>query len=513
MTNFLSRVLATDHPLFTRTIAELERASGNSGVDTRLIADMTERAHTVMRELKIDPADTSAEELYHALNTVVERDNLALLANTHFVLLPFDEGPISFNLLDVIDNAHHQLPFDERKLDHAQRHLRLEIISRYAEHDRTSNELVHNLAEQAGLIPADGNVHFMADHLLEAHSRDVTDSATSHSEAPRVLAIGDIFSDAFIKLNEDVARIETDEKGEKRLSLPFGSKPPYDGVDIVKAVGPAPNAAVAIARLGIQAELDSFIGDDEVGREAIEYLHTQSVSTDSMLVEKGLKTSYYFVLRYGAERTILVKNEQFDYTWTPPATTPDWIYLALISDASWEFHEGLVAYLEENPGVLLAFQPGTFHFSWGAKKLERIYARSHIIVMNREEAVDVTGKSYDSVKDLTSALHDLGPKIVVITDGPNGSYASYDNRLVMIPNYPDPGPPVDRTGAGDAFASTIVSALALGESMETALTWAPINSMSVVQKLGAQAGLLSRQDIEGFLANAPAEYVVSDYKD
>jgi sugar/nucleoside kinase (ribokinase family) len=126
--------------------------------------------------------------------------------------------------------------------------------------------------------------------------------------------------------------------------------------------------------------------------------------------------------------------------------------------------------------------------------------------MNREEAVDVTGASYDSLKDLADALHTLGPKIVVITDGPNGSYASYDGKLVSIPNYPDPAPPLDRTGAGDAFASTIVAALAHGESIETALTWAPINSMNVVQHLGAQAGLLKREDIDHYLASAPEDY-------
>jgi ribokinase len=130
--------------------------------------------------------------------------------------------------------------------------------------------------------------------------------------------------------------------------------------------------------------------------------------------------------------------------------------------------------------------------------------------MNREEAVDVTGKSYDSLHDLANGLHELGPKIVVITDGPNGSYASFDGKLVTIPNYPDPAPPVDRTGAGDAFASTIVAALASGESMETALTWAPINSMNVVQKLGAQAGLLKKSELQKYLDDAPESYKVTE---
>jgi ribokinase len=126
--------------------------------------------------------------------------------------------------------------------------------------------------------------------------------------------------------------------------------------------------------------------------------------------------------------------------------------------------------------------------------------------MNREEAAVVTGKDVTSIPELARALHVLGPKIVVITDGPHGAYASDGDKIIKMPNYPDPQPPYDRTGAGDAFASTTVAALAMGESLEVALQWAPINSMSVVQKLGAQAGLLRREEIEKFLAEAPEFY-------
>ena len=123
--------------------------------------------------------------------------------------------------------------------------------------------------------------------------------------------------------------------------------------------------------------------------------------------------------------------------------------------------------------------------------------------------LECTGFFADKTK--AEAHISAGAKKVVITDGPNGSYASYEGKLVSMPNYPDPAPPYDRTGAGDAFASTIVAALALGESMETALLWAPINSMSVVQKLGAQAGLLNRHQVEQLLESAPVEYEVKEY--
>jgi len=96
----------------------------------------------------------------------------------------------------------------------------------------------------------------------------------------------------------------------------------------------------------------------------------------------------------------------------------------------------------------------------------------------------------------------------VITDGPKGAYAFDSNtrKTNFMPPYPDPAPPLERTGAGDACSSTITAALALGLPLETALAWGPINSMSVVQKIGAQAGLLTRPDLEKFLASAPADY-------
>lgn len=101
---------------------------------------------------------------------------------------------------------------------------------------------------------------------------------------------------------------------------------------------------------------------------------------------------------------------------------------------------------------------------------------------------------------------DFGPKIVAITDGPNGAYASDGENAWLINAYPDPKPPYSRTGAGDAFASTFTSALALGKSVEEALMWGPINSMSVVQQVGAQKGLLSKEQIEEYLKNAPENY-------
>jgi ribokinase len=494
MAKFLQDLLQAKEPLFTTALRQLEKAAGHSSVDVRLISDIISRAHHVMRQIGLDPADTTMIELSNALKANAE--NVELFEDTDFVGLSFNGRIVSFNAEDIAENRTKSI--GEQTSIHMQAAVRSELVRRYSDHERTDERAVQEFVEHAGLPQLWYNE--------SKHNQKQTKESGATMDKPYILAIGDIFTDAFIKLREDEARIDTDPDGSKRLSLPFGSKPPYDSVEIVQAVGPSPNAAVSFSRLGLNAGLMAFLGDDQPGKDSFDYLHQENIDTSTLVAAEGMKSNYYYVLRYGADRTILVKNEDYDYTWVTPEKTPDWIYLSLISDASWQLHEDMLAYLEAHPDTKLAFQPGTFHFKWGAEKLARVYSRSHIVVMNREEAVDVTGASYDSLKDLADALHALGPKIVVITDGPNGSYASYDGKLVSIPNYPDPAAPVDRTGAGDAFASTIVAALALGESIETALTWAPINSMNVVQHLGAQAGLLHRDDIDRFLASAPEDY-------
>lgn len=503
MSTVLANLLSSDHPLFTFNIEQLERAVGDESVASRLVADITEKAHGVMRSLSLDPADTSAEELYHALSGAVlngRYDNYA--HDTTYVLLSVQGQLVSFCMLDIAESAHHQLPFEMRKLDHAQRYLRAEIIKRYADHERTDREMVHKLAEQMGIKDPSDEHYGVADQLL----------ATSSSEdnKPAVLMIGDIFTDAFIKLNEEYAVVEKDADGKEWLKLPFGQKPPYDHVDIVKSVGPSPNAAVSCARLGLDVSLMAWLGDDQAGKESLDHLKHENVNTSQMVTQKDSKSSYWYVLRHGTDRTMLVKSETYDYTWIQPEVDPEWIYLAYIGEDSWPLHDGLAAYLESHSSVKFVFQPATYHFEWGVEKLAKLYRAAYMVVMNREEAQQVTGMQHDDTKALAEGLHDLGPEIVVITDGAHGSFASHGGKLLTIPNYPDPAPPLDRTGAGDAFASTLTAALAMGKSLEEALTWAPINSASVVQQLGAQRGLLTMDQLKDWHAKAPDEYKVQE---
>jgi ribokinase len=323
-----------------------------------------------------------------------------------------------------------------------------------------------------------------------------------------VLSVGDIVTDAFIKLLDDEAHTYVDDKGVKTLAMQFGTKLPFDHAEVLDAVGNAANAAVSFARLGLNTAFETNVGGDAAGRDMIHALEKEGIDHRFVHINPSKKSNYHYVLWYKEERTILIKHEEYDYHWPHfrPDEIPKWVYFSSISDHAMPYHDQIADWLEANPDVKLAFQPGTFQMEAGTERLKKLYARTEVVFLNREEAVFVTGGNYDDVHGLLDKLHALGPKVVVITDGPAGAYASDGNERLKMPLYPDPAPPFERTGAGDAFASTFVAALAKGHNLESALQWAPINSMSVVQKTGAQRGLLTEDGLEEWLKKAPDWY-------
>lgn len=323
-------------------------------------------------------------------------------------------------------------------------------------------------------------------------------------------AIGDIVTEPFIKLKDAKVNCKIDT-GACEISMRFGDKIPYESATLVAAVGNAANAAVAAARLGVSSALRSYVGDDRYGPECLEVLEKEGVDTTYMVTEKGKATNYHYVLWYESERTILVKHEEFSYSMPQITAPPTWMYLSSLASNSLPYHKAIQEYLEKNPSVKLAFQPGTFQMKLGYEALKGLYLRTELFFCNKEEAMRILGiETAIEMPVLLEKMRELGPKTVVITDGRNGAYAFDGTKKLFVPMYPDKHEPLERTGAGDAFASTVAAALALGRPIEEALLWGPINSMSVVHEIGAQKGLLSREALLLYLHDAPASYAVTE---
>lgn len=318
------------------------------------------------------------------------------------------------------------------------------------------------------------------------------------------LAIGDIVTDAFIKLKDAHVTCSVDN-ANCEICMKFGDKIPFESVDVIAAVGNSANAAVSASRLGLNSALISDVGSDMYAKECLDSLKKDKVISKYITAHKGMITNYHYVLWFGDERTILVKHQDYPRK-LPNFSEPKWMYLSSLGGNSEQYHHEIAHYLSKHPNVKLAFQPGTFQMSLGLEKLAEIYKRSDIFFCNKEEAQRILKTSESDIKKLMQMLREKGPKLVVLTDGPNGAYADNGSGAYFMPLYPDPKPPFERTGAGDAFASTFTVAIALGKSIEEALMWAPINSASVVQNVGAQRGLLTEKALKEWLSKAPANY-------
>lgn len=328
---------------------------------------------------------------------------------------------------------------------------------------------------------------------------------TNNSKNIDFLAIGDTATDAFIRLKDAEVHCSINND-DCELCVKFADKIPYEFSKIIPGVGNSANAAVSAARLGISSALLSYVGDDQFGTEVFEKFKKENIDTRALRIEKGKETNYHYVLWYQAERTILIKHTVFSYKLGTLPFTPRWVYLSSLANNTEQYHDEIADYIEKNKDIKFAFQPGTFQIKLGADRLKRLYARSDVFVCNTDEAKIILNDTQSDIKGLLLKMRESGPKTVLITDGPKGAYAYDGTTMYFQPPYPDPKPPYERTGAGDAFASTFVCALVMGKSIEQALMWAPINSMSVVQYVGAQEGLLTPTKLEEYLKKAPGDY-------
>ena len=325
------------------------------------------------------------------------------------------------------------------------------------------------------------------------------------------ITIGDITIDVFINLDKNYSKVISNEEEKYFIQIPWGDKIPYLKKTIIAGVGNSPNASISTARLGINTSIITYIGNDKEGDDCLNVLKNDNVNTDLIVREQDKNTNIHYVISLDAERTIFVKHEDYKYKLPNLSKNIKCIYLSSIGEAGESLHYEIAQFLKENPNIKLIFQPGTFQMKLGKDKLKNIYNMSYISVCNFEEAQRILETKEQDIKKLLDGFIEIGVKIPIITDGPKGSYALFKNVYYKLPIYPDPKPPVERTGAGDAFTSTLSAYICMGYDFNEAFLRAPINSMSVVQYIGAQKGLLTLNELEKFLKESPNNYKISPF--
>lgn len=323
-----------------------------------------------------------------------------------------------------------------------------------------------------------------------------------------LITIGDSTIDTFIKIHD--ATIECDiNRRDCKICVAYGAKIPVDSIAHGVA-GNAANVAVGAAKLGLATAIYTNLGDDDHGKTILQALEREKVASDYVNVNNGRESNLSVVLTYQGERTIFVYHQDWYYQ-LPRLATTSWIYLTSIAETfTGSKIMDQICHFVQKTGTKLAFGPGTYQLKADIKRYPRLLEQCELLIVNMEEAKTILAidiLQMLDVGDLLGRLLDLGPKNVIITDGAQGSYGSDGQNNYRTGIYPTKA--IEKTGAGDAYSSGLLAGLILGKSLSEAMIWGTINAAHVIQLVGTQVGLLTRQELEKHQKDMPQLRAVS----
>jgi ribokinase len=298
--------------------------------------------------------------------------------------------------------------------------------------------------------------------------------------------------------------------------------------------GGAVNAAVAMARLGLDVSTLVKLGKDDRAETVLAHLLQEGVSTRWALRDRRAPTGASVLVsshdRNAAIFTFRGANTLLeDADLRSEAFAVDVVYVSSLSNESADAFPAVIRQAKAQ-GALVAANPRVRQLSSRGPVFHEALARIDILAVNRTEA-DVlvpglvarfgeggralplepgetpprllarglTGGGHEmSLAAFLAALCQMGPRFVLITDGRHGAFLGTRDAIYFCPIRETKV--AGTAGAGDAFNATFTAHIAIGWKPEDALRAAAVNAASVVGHVDTQTGLLSRAEIARALA-------------
>lgn len=330
-----------------------------------------------------------------------------------------------------------------------------------------------------------------------------------------VITLGTATRDVF--LESDSFRVLKDPAHLKKIGFPTGEAQCFGlgaKVEVRKPVftigGGAANSAVTFARQNLRTAAIVKVGDDAHGSSILEALRSEDVSVFPLRDKKEGTAYSVILLSPTGERTILTyrgASNDIGKSEIPfSKLSARWLYV-VPGGIPLDTIRAAIVYAKK-AGMRIAMNPSRAYIERGAKKLMPFLNALDAVFLNREEAVYLTGSDYNAEHAIFRKLDRMVSGIAVMTDGPHGVVVSDGAHLYRAGVYKEKRI-TDRTGAGDAFASGFVAALAATTRMnaekgkvissdviQRAVRLGSANATSVVEYIGAQEGVLTKYAFE-----------------
>ncbi len=265
--------------------------------------------------------------------------------------------------------------------------------------------------------------------------------------------------------------------------------------------GKGANQAVAAARAGSAVDFVGCLGGDMFGNELIANLRKERVSVDFTTRERKMPTGVALIMVDGHGENMIsvspganaalssasierarMRTRDADYCLIQMEIDPEAVFYAM--NMAWR----------ENTPVMLNAAPAP-----DQPLPEKLIRQVEVLVVNKMEAAALSGNGVEdeaSAHEAARSLQQMGASNVVITMGAEGALVCGDECVLVPARQVEV---VDAVGAGDAFCGALVTLLAEGESLVEAARFAAAGAALACTKIGAQASLPARTDIESLL--------------
>jgi sugar/nucleoside kinase (ribokinase family) len=332
---------------------------------------------------------------------------------------------------------------------------------------------------------------------------------------PELITIGSCTLDCIIQV-KDILRFELFDKDivKKYTAIEYSRKLNVEDIRFVPG-GSGANIAANCSMLGIRSTYIGIIGRDFSAEICLDDLKKRGVDLSQITQTDEDNTAFSVILKteWGKDRSILaykgannlltpedVKEELFK-------NVKAFAWSSLTSENGCKAIEKAITLTKNNNGLVFA-APSMSIIKNNSKWAKILIANSDVVSMNAEEATEFTKEPerYYAVKK----IFDLGPKLVSVTDGANGSILTDGVKVVKSGVYSVDVK--DTTGAGDAFLSGVLlsklKGYPLGKMTQLATALSSLESMEVGVREGLPKGF---DELEKFTETNKLNQWVSEF--
>lgn len=416
MANYFQQVLDRSDPMFVVALRRLEEVTGRKGIDAHFIGESIVRAHHIMRLMGLDPADTTAHELYESLAANAHND--VLFEDSEDIGIVIDGEVISFNLDDINDNA--ERPFELRTKAQLKCHVAQELVYRYEHHTASGSRAADELIERAGL-----------NRCAHEHNHKLHTSKSTRKVKPSVLVTGDIGVATTMSVPDD-------GDGDTALTLRSGATVIYTDTPAVYGAGSAGTIATRLAHGGLTSTLATWVGGDAFGKATLAALTAEGVNAKNVRIVKHSETQRYITLSYTVGAMTFVRAGNVDYAWTTPTAKQDWVVLTAMHSESWEYVQDVVRYVQsEHTAAKLLVYPGYEQLKWAHTKLRTIFHAADFVFLSIEDTRQLLRRQSADVAEMIVSLRNYGVTRVAVMDSSTGTVHLSMGHDIVIAEYKD----------------------------------------------------------------------------